>query len=275
MTILKIVLVDTNTQLINAWKKQLKSISNNKLSFQVHVHDGKIDSIVNNDKQNLSAIVSPANSIGGMGGGFDNKLCELFSNENDQREEGQVKIENWIRKYLHHGYTPLGTAHVIEFNDMTNFEQSKAWILLNAVSIIIVPTMRVPKQIYPDDIDSNIKTVRFIFDCIWETLCALDRHNRVASNSKINTLIIPGLGTGFGKLPIDMVAKGMVGAINIWGMILEDSVDRGLLCLSFLNENYNTFHNPNIVQSKEKMFKTCETFDIVKNDVGDFLQTLK
>ena len=305
MSKLKVILVDSNPFLIDAWSRQLSSTQRfSKLKFPstltVETHRGMLATVpVDGDAR--TAIVSPANSIGGMGGGFDEALCRLFSQGDEVIETGTSNlVESWIRKYLHHGYTPLGTAHVLEFSTFPQFRRSKAWTQLHANSIVVVPTMRVPHSIYtvkegdPEDVvnTKNRGVVSFVFDCMWETLCAVNRHNeRLGMQDpvpakgdvagRVDTLVIPGLGTGYGNLPIELVAKGMVGALSIWGAELNDgsrdssSVDRGLLCLAFLGEEYTLFHNPDILKSRIAMFgDSCKKFDILHQDVGDFYRLL-
>lgn len=312
MSSLKVVLVDTNPLLVKAWNAQINSIKQySKFKFKfpsstlsIETHHGYLSSLPVETKLR-SAIVSPANSIGGMGGGFDESLCDLFTPFENKPGKIYNPVESWIRKYLHHGYTPLGTAHVIEFYNFPKFELSKAWLNLHANSIVVLPTMRIPHSIYEikntdsqDRIDiRNEHVVKFVFDCIWETLCAVNRHNeRIVAFKRSNliptidsdddiqgtvdTLIIPGLGTGYGNLPIELVAKGMIGALSIWGLDLEvntkTTIDRGLMCLSFLGENYKLFHNDDICRSEKLMFGDNYTkFDILKNDVGKFYQLLK
>lgn len=302
MSKLKVVLVDSNPVLVEAWNRQLRSAQRFSrprfpLTLAVETHRGYLSTLpVHRDGR--TAVVSPANSIGGMGGGFDEALCRLFNTGEEAVEVGvSNQVESWIRRYLHHGYTPLGTAHVVEFYDFPHFRHSQAWNLLHANSIVVVPTMRVPRSIYTvnendpaETVDTkNREVVSFVFDCIWEALCAVNRHNeRLTQDERsakendniqgeVNTLVIPGLGTGYGNLPIELVAKGMVGALSIWGSELNggkrNSVDRGVMCLAFLGEEYTLFNNPDIVKSKTAMFGDRQTkFDVLRQDVGEFYQ---
>ncbi|ODQ48029.1 hypothetical protein PICMEDRAFT_72027 [Pichia membranifaciens NRRL Y-2026] len=306
MSKLKVILVDSNPFLIDAWSRQLSSAQRfSKLKFPltltVETHRGKLATVpIEGDAR--TAIVSPANSIGGMGGGFDEALCTLFNPTEEVIKTGTSNaVESWIRRYLHHGYTPLGTAHVVEFSDFPQFRHSKAWTQLRANSIVVVPTMRVPHSIYTvkegdseDVVDTkNRGVVSFVFDCMWEALCAVNRYNarlgmqdhvpvKADLAGKVDTLVIPGLGTGYGNLPIELVAKGMVGALTIWGAELNQpsretsNVDRGLLCLAFLGEDYTLFHNPDILKSRNAMFgDSHRRFDILHQDVGDFYRLVE
>lgn len=300
MKYLRIILIDSNPLVINAWSKQLRSTesylsSKYSLSLSIETHQGLLcDLPVETNKR--TAIVSPANSVGGMGGGFDEALCDLFSPKNDLGKDEVIKsVESWVKKFIHHGYTPLGSAHVVEFYNCPGFSNSKAWRTLNASSIVVVPTMRVPKSLYTLEgcetqavLDSkNQSIVAFIFDCIWEALSAVDRHNikydleahkdsEIAG--RIDTLVIPGLGTGYGNLPIDLVSKGMIGALNIWGLQLRENNEkhahRGLLCLKFLGEDYRMFESQDVLETCMGIFKKNTEFNILHQNVGDFYSTL-
>jgi O-acetyl-ADP-ribose deacetylase (regulator of RNase III) len=285
--------------MIKAWNKQLISMYKKDekfgLTVDMETYYGTLESIpsLKMDEQSRTAIVSPANSIGGMGGGFDETLCRLFASSGLNYKS---RIETWIRNYLRHGYTPLGTAHVVEFFNYPQYELSKAWNNYKANSIVVLPTMRVPRNIYNVSVNDlehvkeykNREIVRFVFDCVWEILCAVSRHNEKVIEEdykdnqfkgKVDTIIIPGLGTGYGGLPFNLVAKGMIGALYIWGINLDlfnnNSIDRGLMCLAFLNEDYTIFKNFNIVKSKHQTFhKDKNTFDVLKQNVGDFFDII-
>lgn len=304
MSKLRIILVDSNPLLVNEWNRQLSSIRSHgkrefPLSLSIETHLGLLSTIPEVPERNRSAIVSPANSVGGMGGGFDEALCQLYYTD---KENTNPTVESWIRGYLRHGYTPLGTAHVVEFYNFPDFTHSDAWTRLRANSIVVVPTMRVPRSIYDvgtsdtEEVrDSKMKNVvRFIFDCIWEALCAVSRHNEKLETGngtstgartpvdsikgKVDTLIIPGLGTGYGGLPFDIVAKGMIGALTVWGMDLVSMnrrcIDRGLMCLAFLDEDYTLFKNPDIVKSQNETFCENTSFNVLEQEVGEFYNTI-
>lgn len=274
MSSLRVVLVDNNPKLIKEWTRQLRQTPGHR-KLKIETFSGSL-SEVSIKSLNRCAILSPANSIGGMGGGFDKALCDLFSVDKDCRA-----VESWIRRYLRHGYTPLGTSHLVDFDDFPGFKDSEAWKKLNASSIIVTPTMRVPKRIYRDEISMNDpvqeegrrNVVRFIFDCVWESLCSVARYNEKidiqesASETKIDTIIMPGLGTGYGGLPFSLAAKGMIGALSLWG--ISKPVDVGLLCLIFLGENYNAFDNEDIAEARNSLIDG-ETYDVLSQDVGEF-----
>lgn len=293
MNHLKIVLVDSNPLLVNAWNKQIQSIlkynGQLKSTVSIEVHQGTLSSLnpihENNRK---TTIVSPANSIGGMGGGFDEALCELYTT-NVGKETKLASIETFIRNHLRHGYTPLGTAHILEFHDFPNFKESVAWKKFRANSIVVIPTMRVPKSIYTVLKEDSIYTirvkhleiVRFVFDCVWEIMCAVSRHNEKNQegfendiHGKIDNIILPGLGTGYGGLPTDLVSKGMIGALSLWGLKLG-SIDkyelyRGVICLAFLREDYTVFDNDEFTD----IFEKIDGFNILDSDVGEFYKLL-
>ncbi|GME82020.1 unnamed protein product [Ambrosiozyma monospora] len=113
--------------------------------------------------QCTTTMVSPGNSIGYMGGGFDKALAELFSptGNPDNWKDTEVAVQsNLLDGYK--GYLTPTNANLIEFKTDSFFQNSKAWNLLSANSILHIPTMRVPRRLYhgPED------TLE-IFDWVW------------------------------------------------------------------------------------------------------------
>lgn len=292
---LRVVLVDRNAALVNAWSKQLASVLKHSgegtSTLSIETHQGTLSSLPDGKRDERTAIVSPANSIGGMGGGFDEALSDLYASQGTSSLQRTVEsVELFVRRNLRHGYTPLGVSHVVEFYNYPDFQKSKAWLNLRANSLVVLPTMRVPRSIYDvernDSVDvkrrKDMNVVRFIFDCVWEVLSATSRHNEKFGwnaeddeiQGRIDKVVIPGLGTGYGHLPTDLVAKGMMGALTLWGLCLpetqRDVIYKGVLCLAFLGEDYTTFENPQF----DKMFTKRAKFDILDNDVGDFLKVI-
>jgi len=270
---LKILLTDTNAVLIKAWKRQLDSIGQDiSDKVEISLHHGYLDSIeLGSDSR--TAIVSPANSLGTMNGGFDRGIIDLFLNNADD-DDRKIEFENYLRARMNsNGYAPVRSSTLVSMDEFRYKEDTLAWKLLKLQYLIVCPTMRVPCVLYL----KKIEQVRFVFDCVWTTLNALEKCNRSEEELEhINTLIIPGIGTGCGELNIQLVAKSIVGAIYLWFLETDALLDKGLLCLSFLNEELYVFGNPDVLERTGKLFtETYEKFDILHQDVGDFKETLK
>lgn len=128
-------------------------------------------------KTNCDAIVSPANSFGFMDGGLDLHLSETFGWH--IQDELQERISKSAEKELLIGKSMiLATKHKeIPF-------------------LISAPTMRVPMSF-------NIATSVNAYLAMKAILIAAKNHE------EINTVAIPGLCTGCGRMPFDIASNQM------------------------------------------------------------------
>jgi len=131
-------------------------------------------------KTSCDAIVSPANSFGFMDGGLDYALSVRFGW--GMQNILQEKIQNLDEKEL-----LVGRSLTLETND----EQIPY--------LISAPTMRVPMSF-------NIATSVNAYLAMKAILIA------VKNNSNINTVAIPGLCTGCGRMSPDTAANQMYSA---------------------------------------------------------------
>ena len=135
--------------------------------------------IINGDitEQNCDAIVSPANSFGFMDGGLDLYLSEKLGW--DLQKKLQEKI-----KQLTEGELLIGKALILETgNERIPF-------------LISAPTMRVPMNF-------NIATSINAYLAMKAILISSRSH------SEINSVAIPGLCTGVGRMPVEIAAHQM------------------------------------------------------------------
>ena len=128
------------------------------------------------------AVVSPANSFGFMNGGIDSLYLKRFG------VDLQYRLQNWIKE-KHHGELLVGQAAAIR-----TFDSKIPWL-------IAAPTMRVPMILGPNTINpylamkAILNLVRFGEDDI-----------EVPVSEDIETIVIPGLGTGIGRVPANLCA---------------------------------------------------------------------
>lgn len=126
------------------------------------------------------AVVSPANSFGFMDGGLD----AYYLNEigfDLQRRVRQAIYQD------HGGELVVGNGLVVETG-------------VTAPShLVVAPTMRVPMRLPRDTVNPYL---------------AMRAALRVAQSSGINSLAVPGLGTGVGGLQYDIVAHQMRAAFR-------------------------------------------------------------
>ena len=114
---MKIILVDTNLSVVQAWKEIFRGVSDNISIIHGSIFDVECDTIV-----------SPANSFGFMDGGIDLVISEYFG----------WHIEEHLQKLIKSipvGELLVGQAALIETGDA------------RIPSLISAPTMRVPLEI--------------------------------------------------------------------------------------------------------------------------------
>lgn len=132
------------------------------------------------------AIVNPANSFGYMDGGLDAKYSQFFGWQLEQRLRA-------ILEEHHYGELPVGQAVIVKT------EHPEIPYLISA------PTMRVPMRV------SNTPNAFLAFKAV---LQAVQQFNRT-EQSKIISVLCPGLGTGEGKMPAERCAYQMLKAYNV------------------------------------------------------------
>ncbi len=126
------------------------------------------------------AIVSPANSFGYMDGGIDLVYSRFFGWE----------LEDALRALLvdqHYGELPVGQAIVLPTGHAS------------IPFLVSAPTMRVP---------SSISRTVNVYLAFRAALIAVMRHNERGAGV-IESLLVPGLGTGVGEVPPERAARQM------------------------------------------------------------------
>lgn len=132
------------------------------------------------------ALVSPANSFGFMDGGIDWSISQMFE------WKIQAIVQHVIRA-KHAGELLVGAAEVVA----TGFDHFPY--------LVCAPTMRVPQPV-PDSVNA--------FLAMRATLLAVNEFNR-QNTSPIDSIAIPGLCTGTGRMPYDKCARQMRAAYDL------------------------------------------------------------
>ncbi|AOA60446.1 Putative ADP-ribose 1''-phosphate phosphatase [Komagataella phaffii CBS 7435] len=213
----KIILLDLNKELCSLWQKEIQRISNlhpnNGIPFQVF--NGTFDQL---RLDSPTTIVSPGNSFASFGGGIDVAIRELLQTDPGSLEPS---FEECVAGALIkcNGYIPVQHLNNITFSHAT-----RGWRQLQCDTVVHIPTMRVPRHVY----DGNeVHWKRFIFDIVWKAL------NEV----KTPNVIFPGLATGFGGLPVDLVAESMISSMVLHQHQGWNMRDRGVHVLKYLAED--------------------------------------
>lgn len=131
-------------------------------------------------RHEAGAIVSPANSFGFMDGGIDLVYSQHFGWELEGRVRSRILSE-------HHGELPVGNALIVPTCD-----ERVPWL-------VCAPTMRVPMR---------IEGTFNAYLAFRATLIALKEFNARAE-TRIMSVLVPGLGTGEGRMPPADCARQM------------------------------------------------------------------
>ena len=130
--------------------------------------------------QKADAIVSPSNSFGFMDAGLDLMICKKMGLNLEK------KVQRRIRKDFY-GELPVGNAMI-----MYAYKKFKY--------LIVSPTMRVPMKL-EKSINPYLST-RAVF-------LAIEEFNKDEFHESIESIVIPGMGTGYGNVPVRIAAKQM------------------------------------------------------------------
>ncbi|ODV84704.1 hypothetical protein CANARDRAFT_200084 [[Candida] arabinofermentans NRRL YB-2248] len=253
----KVILLDLNANLCDCWSSALLEFNNklNRYSTPIFKYKGQLnyDQLIKNDTC-TTTILSPGNSVGYMNGGFDKALARWFSS-NSSWEDTETHVQSSLL-WKYHGYLSPTNANLVEFNTPEFYKNSKAWNLTNANSILHLPTMRVPRKLFGDaekhESDAlSLEMLRYVYDCTWEIL---------TKYSLINTLILTGIGSGYGGIPEPLVAKAMISAITIYSNSKLSDIDKALYSLKFLKEDFRS-----LISSDDSSYIDSREFDPLKD----------
>ncbi|MCU1685513.1 MAG: phage tail assembly-like protein [Amycolatopsis sp.] len=173
----ELVLCAVDEPLARAWRAVL-----GRMTGPVRVHPGSVLDVT------AQAIVSPANSYGWMRGGIDAVYARAFPG-----------VEQNVRSAVlafHGGELPIGEALVVPTG-----ETEPAWL-------ISAPTMREPGEHLPEDTVHPYLAARAVF-LQWRD--GRLEHG-VGVRQTVDTIAMPGLGTGVGGVAPETCARQVAAA---------------------------------------------------------------
>ena len=174
---MQIVLATLDDGLVRAWESTCGNMEN------VTIHRGSIFDV------KCDAIVSPGNSFGFMDDGLDLEISEFFG--------GQVleRLQKLIQE-RHHGELLVGMAEVLDTDHA------------EIPYLIAAPIMRVP-TVLRETVNVYLAT---------RAILTLVKFGSVPDGTPvkhiIETIAIPGMGTGMGKVPPHICANQMKVALE-------------------------------------------------------------
>jgi O-acetyl-ADP-ribose deacetylase (regulator of RNase III) len=183
---MKLILTAVDESLAEAWTKCCGD-----LDF-VTVHHGSILDV------DCDAVVSPANSYGFMDGGIDGVYMWHFG------DDIQIRVRRQIFDH-HHGEILVGQADVVATENV------------RTPYLIFAPTMRVPMNL--SETVNPYLAARAIFLLVKDGVFKSGEYTGQKISERIETIALPGLGTGVGKVSFDTCARQVRSAID--DIILE------------------------------------------------------
>jgi O-acetyl-ADP-ribose deacetylase (regulator of RNase III) len=174
---MKFIFTDLNLDVVSAWREQFKGTP------YVSVQHGSIFDV------ECDALVSPANSFGFMDGGLDLLISEHFG------WHVQERLQHLIRE-KHHGELLVGAAEIVRTDN------PKIPYLISA------PTMRVP-MILDESVNVYMATRATMLLVVHGTF-----PDGRSVRDEVQTIVVPGMGTGVGRVPPEVCARQMKAAID-------------------------------------------------------------
>ena len=183
---LQITLTAIDEPLAEAWQRWCGD-----LPF-ASVHRGSIFDVA------ADAIVSPANSFGFMDGGIDRLYLEQFGKTLQDRVQQQIMAD-------HAGELLVGAATIVETGHET------------IPYLIAAPTMRVPMVLGASV--NPFLAARAVFVLIRDGVFPSGDHAGRPIREHVKSVVIPGLGTGVGRVPPVQCAKQVARRLKTWSWV--------------------------------------------------------
>lgn len=178
---MKIILCAQDKELAEAWQSECGDCD------LVAIHQGSILDV------DCEAIVSPANSFGFMDGGLDAVYRRHFG------DEIQRVVRQQIHKY-HQGELIVGAADIVETgNEHIPF-------------LIVAPTMRVP-MVLRNSVNAYL-AARAVFILCLHGCFKKGPYAGQKVSKVVDTVAMPGLGTGVGQIGAKVCAVQVRQALN-------------------------------------------------------------
>lgn len=185
----KLILSAITEDLFKAFKKHFEKFPQVEVVFKSF------------EQVQFDCVVSAANSFGLMDGGVDQCITDYYGIQMMQRVQVQV-----IKEY--YGEQPVGTSMIVRGNEIVNPGIKNKYVAHT-------PTMRIPM---------DINKTSYVYSAMKAMLIAVEKHNKerekmnqLASSdtdTRIDVVVCPGLGTNAGRVPAEEAAKMMSLALH-------------------------------------------------------------
>ncbi|QLL30587.1 hypothetical protein HG536_0A04050 [Torulaspora globosa] len=248
----RIVLCDTSEAVCDGWRRMLTSRCGD---LSVSVYHGTLGALLERECGGSVAVVSPGNSFGFLGGGFDQALCQQLGGE---------PFETWFRAKLHERYYPVGSATAVELG---------GGFSCGAVRYVVhVPTMVAPCRSVYDRRRCVATGYSRVFDAMWNAL--------VSCPADVQTLVVPGLATGYAGVPSEVACKSMVFALRVFALPakLFSRELQNVLIMHFLGCGYGGFFGERSLRECERWgisVEALQRFDASRDSIEDILPAVE
>lgn len=178
---MNVILAAVEAELASAWERCCAGLTG------VSIHHGSILDLA------CDAVVSPANSFGFMDGGIDYLYSKFFGWHVQERLQELIRVR-------HHGELVVGAAEIVP----TDHPQIPY--------VIAAPTMRVP-MILRETVNPYL-ACRATLLLIKHGIFSSGPHAGQPIHTAVQTIAIPGLGTGVGRVSFDTCAYQVRSALG-------------------------------------------------------------
>lgn len=250
---LKVVLCDTNAAVCARWRSEWNAsgAAARMDPLRVSVHHGAFDSVLHRVSGYAVAVVSPGNSYGFLGGGFDLAIAERL---------GGQPFEEWLRGQLGRRYHPVGSVSVVDLGGWTAARDALRYV-------VHVPTVVTPCRAVYEPRRAHVSGYARVFDATWQALASCP--------ADVDVLVVPGLGTGYAGIPAAVACKSMVFALRVWGLGGYVSRDlQNVLIMQFLGVGYDGFFGDMCREECQALgidWERLQAFDVTRDSIGDIL----
>lgn len=258
----RIILCDMNKTVTQLWTDFIQKAATKNPNL-VYIYNGSFETLIQklkeenvNKQKRVYSVVSPGNSFGYLGGGFDLALFNYF---------GGVPFEKWFRKQLDNEYKPVGSITTV---DLRNCHEEGLNPTRDEIGYVVhCPTMITPNGPIFNPSEPMKTGVEPVFDAMWNSL-------RYAPEDT-DALIISGLCTGYAAVPEALSCKSMIFAIRLYlcdGLLSSET--KNVLIMHFLGYPYKAYFPDKCKEECERVgidLEKLRTFSALTDSINDIL----
>lgn len=265
---IEIILNSSSKELTSEFNKLITKYTPKFRLFRVQVVHAKLSPTIFQRKKTTQnavrskasvekiCIVSPGNSFGFLNGGFDKGIMNLFNSCNST-QDFQALFQKELRMLNKTSYSPVLNPTLVDlakYNytcELLDENAPGGSICMQYTHILHLPTMVSPEQpLFPkksgNATNNNQKQLSFVFDCCFRSLLQLQD-----TFFKIDCIVLPGFGAGYGGVEPANCALGILLGIKLFEIDHLQLVDQ--LTLQKYLLQLHGYKDVNIFQENKKI----------------------